>query len=88
MPYIQQEQRDKFDQQISNLSEAIEKNTNEISIDGVLNYIISRLIHEHYTPSYFNYNKAIGMLECAKLELYRRLIGPYEDTKIKINGDL
>jgi hypothetical protein len=29
----------------------------------------------------------VGALECAKLELYRRLAAPYEDQKIKLNGD-
>jgi len=31
---------------------------------------------------------AIGALECAKLELYRRVAAPYEDTKIAENGDV
>ena len=30
----------------------------------------------------------IGALESAKLELYRRSIALYEDTKIKENGDV
>jgi hypothetical protein len=30
----------------------------------------------------------IGALECAKLELYRRLASPYEDLKIADNGDI
>lgn len=30
----------------------------------------------------------IGALEATKLEIYRRLIGPYEDTKLKKNGDV
>jgi len=29
-----------------------------------------------------------GVLECAKLELYRRIAAPYEDTKIEENGDV
>ena len=28
------------------------------------------------------------MLECAKLELYRRVAAPYEDEKIDQNGDV
>ena len=32
---------------------------------------------------YQNVNAIIGALECAKLELYRRLIAPYEDTKVE-----
>jgi hypothetical protein len=38
--------------------------------------------------SYKNINQAIGALECAKLELYRRVAAPYEDKKALINGDV
>jgi hypothetical protein len=34
------------------------------------------------------YNDAIGALEGAKLELYRRYVSAYEDDKIKENGDV
>jgi len=33
-------------------------------------------------------NDAIGALEGAKLELYRRVISKYEDKKIMENGDV
>jgi len=33
-------------------------------------------------------NAIIGALECAKLELYRRVAAPYEDDKIAENGDV
>ncbi len=34
-----------------------------------------------------DFNALIGVLESAKLELYRRMIAPYEDVKMKENGD-
>jgi hypothetical protein len=37
---------------------------------------------------YAEINEVVGVLECCKLELYRRLAAPYEDTKIKENGDV
>ena len=37
---------------------------------------------------YARINELIGVLECAKLELYRRIAVPYEDTKIAENGDV
>ncbi len=37
---------------------------------------------------YTELNAAIGALECAKLELYRRVAVPYEDEKAVINGDV
>jgi hypothetical protein len=30
----------------------------------------------------------VGVLECAKQELYRRILIPYEDAKIELNGDV
>lgn len=30
----------------------------------------------------------VGALECAKLELYRRIAIPYEEQKIQENGDV
>lgn len=39
----------------------------------------------------FNYarlNEMVGALECCKLELYRRLVGPYEGEAKKRNGDV
>ena len=36
----------------------------------------------------FNYNRSMGVLECIKSEWYRRQVGPYEDKKIRENGDV
>lgn len=58
---------------------------------GELNYAITMLLNEYLRHRIFNYtslNEAIGVLECAKLELYRRLAAPYEDRKIEENGDV
>ena len=58
---------------------------------GELNYLISLLCINTLTKwgkSYDSINKIVGALECAKLELYRRVAAPYEDEKIKENGDV
>lgn len=58
---------------------------------GELNYLFTKHILDYLTlvdMSYANLNSAIGALECCKLELYRRMVAPYEDTKIKENGDV
>lgn len=58
---------------------------------GELNYIITNEALRFIVingQSYATINAAIGALECAKLELYRRLAAPYEDTKIEENGDV
>ena len=36
--------------------------------------------------SYTSINAAIGVLECAKLELYRKVASLYEDKKERANG--
>lgn len=59
---------------------------------GELNYRISKTINEYITRhggvNYQRINDAIGVLECAKLELYRRVAAPYEDVKMRENGDV
>lgn len=58
---------------------------------GELNYLITKLVDRYIQVHGRNYrtlNEAIGVLECAKLELYRRVAAPYEDEKIKENGDV
>jgi len=58
---------------------------------GELNYMITELVNLYIKEHGKNYtilNDVIGALECAKLELYRRVLIPYEDEKIKQNGDV
>ena len=57
---------------------------------GELNYAITMLVQGYLgeEPNYQLFNDAIGALEGAKLELYRRQVVPYEDVKIEENGDL
>lgn len=56
---------------------------------GELNYLITRLCHQYIQEKglkYKNINEVIGVLECAKLELYRMIAAPYEDKKKRENG--
>jgi len=58
---------------------------------GELNYMIHQVIDEFLEKQPVNYqslNDIIGVLECAKMELYRRIIAPYEDQKKEMNGDV
>jgi hypothetical protein len=59
---------------------------------GELNYIITMLVQTYLsgidTVGYAELNSAIGCLECAKLEFYRRRVTPYEHEKIFSNGDV
>ena len=57
---------------------------------GELNYIITKMVLKFLgaSPRYADFNAAIGVLECAKQELYRRAVAPYEDHAAHTNGDL
>lgn len=87
MPYIKPEDRKKWNDIIYAI-EAIVQNIPPDKLDGELNYLISRIMGQSYTPGYFNYNRCIGLLECIKQEFYRKKVAPYEDKKIQENGDL
>lgn len=57
---------------------------------GELNYVFSSVVAEYFRNG-FNYQKindVLGALEGAKLEVYRRVAAPYEDQKMKENGDV
>lgn len=87
MPYVKQELREAVARQTVALIGAIESQPIEVRA-GLMNYVVTSMIHQLYKPSYANYNEAIGVLECIKLELYRRVVAKYEDSKIIENGDV
>lgn len=59
---------------------------------GELNYLLTRIVQDYIDErggvSYAIINEVVGVLECAKLELYRRVAAPYEDQKCDENGDV
>ncbi len=78
MPYIKPEER-----------------TVEVLADtgkaGQLNYCISCMVHQYIQRKGLSYqviNEVIGVLECAKLELYRQIAAPYENEKKEMNGSV
>lgn len=82
MPYIPQQAREDV------FGREVHLGLNPLS-PGELNYILTRIIHDHLQNvgvNYANINSVIGVLECAKLELYRQIASPYEDEKKKTNG--
>lgn len=81
MPYIKQEQRLELHNQQGRI----------IQTPGELNYMFTYLIKNYIHFNGENYqaiNDIMGALEGAKLEFYRRTVVPYEDQKIKENGDV
>jgi len=59
---------------------------------GELNFAITVLVDRYLEDKgeirYAHLNEVIGVIDCAKLELYRRVAAPYEDRKITENGDV
>lgn len=57
---------------------------------GELNFQLSTLIDTYLLRgvSYQRLNDVVGVLECLKMEVYRRIAAPYEDGKIVTNGDV
>jgi hypothetical protein len=87
LPYIKTINRAKYDTVLKELIEILKTLPPE-KVDGELNYVFTKLLKEIYPLRYFHINKAIGVLECAKLEYYRRVAAPYEDKKIQETGDV
>ena len=58
---------------------------------GELNYLVTKLVN-HYIKrkgkSYAHINDVMGVLDCASREFYRRVVAPYEDLKMGMNGDV
>ncbi len=83
MPYIKQERRDA----VRPTSKAC------AATAGELNFQITKLCNAYiqdrpFSFGYSELNEVVGVLECVKLELYRRLAVPYEDKKCLENGDV
>jgi len=82
MPYISQDDR---------LDLFTNDNGPEPNHAGELNCLFTSIIIKYIDQHGLRYstlNDVIGVLECCKLELYRRIIIPYEDRKIAENGDI
>jgi len=80
MPYISQQDR-------VDLFNGVRKPANS----GELNFMITRLLIDYIEDHglrYANINGCLGALSGATQEFYRRVAAPYEDTKIKANGDV
>jgi len=85
MPYIKKVDREKFDAVLSKFVETMPVN------EGEFNYLISSMLNilfEGTSKNYAAVNNLMGVLECAKLEFYRRVAAPYEDKKTIENGDV
>ena len=77
MPYIKQERRES----------AFYLDFSDVQ-PGDWAYMLFTYALNRIEPSFTNYSQFIGELECAKMEIYRRIIAKYENQKIRENGDI
>ncbi len=81
MPYIDKARR----------AEVVPRSDAYAETPGELNFQITVLVDEYlrtHGMSYRHINDVLGALEGAKLEFYRRVAIPYEDLKLRDNGDV
>jgi len=82
MPYIPQEDRADLD--------SGQRDDKPLNV-GELTYMLYKMCLEYVDDnhvSYKDYAHVMGALECTKMEFYRRILAPYEDIKIRENGDV
>jgi hypothetical protein len=89
MPYISQPDR-----------EELWRGNRSAQTPGELNFMITEILNDYLdrrripdrdnrlSVNYAAINDVVGVLQCAQLELYRRIAAPLEDKKCKENGDV
>jgi hypothetical protein len=82
MPYVKQNQRPRLDRVVDTMESMA------VKADGDLNYILYAFCKRNIKPSYNNYKNFCGELRQCATEIERRILAPYEDTKIEENGDV
>ena len=85
MPYIKPEDRTAY------MMDAIAHLVDEINVKGDLNFVICETVGQLILAGKIGYTEIsnwIDTLPDAEDELRRRLLHPYEDQKIRENGDV
>lgn len=79
MPYIPQKAREQLDSGVRD-PESV----------GELTYVITRTVDQYLgaDPRFQTFADVIAALQCTQLELYRRVVAPYETVKQGENGDV
>ncbi len=91
MPYLIEKDKKSLDS--DNCLSYLSAYLNTLSIQdfagalNCLNFIIVKRWIKQNGKKYFIFATIVGTLICCILEIYRRLISPYEDKKIQFNGD-
>lgn len=87
MPYIKISERlNWMDSGLRDLLRAINGKTKAGDLNFIIFSIMKRAVGK--TLCYKRLNELLGVFTCATKEFYRRIVAPYEDEKIKSNGDI
>ncbi len=79
MPYIPQESRLEMDEWLRKIS---------MVTNGEKAYVITKLLLKGTPVNYTGYSLMVGVIETVKLELFRSIVGPYEEERKERNGEL
>lgn len=82
MPYIKPKNRPEMDKIVKKMEEI------GVIANGDLNYILFKYCKNNIIHSYNNLKNYCGELRQCATEIERRILGPYENDKIKDNGDV
>lgn len=89
MPYVNKEAKERMAENLLGADDHFYPDPKNI---GELNFVITSIVTEYMERQpKFNYetlNGVYGAMQLAAAEFKRRLIDPYEDTKIAENGDV
>ena len=89
MPYIRPDRRAELDIMLeTSIAEWLDMDITIGDVNYLITNIVAAYLHDQRAANYTRINSVIGVLECAKLELYRRIASPYEDGKASLNGDI
>jgi len=94
MPYIKKDLRQYFEPIIEQYIEQIiagidAEIISEKDVAGLITFAVFKLIRRFYqNAGWYDKMDAIKVCESAKTEFLRRFVYPYEDEKIKENGDV
>jgi len=92
MPYIKEEHRKLLDPIINDLKRDIVNITlddESVNLECVINYTLTKLLSMMYSAkTYDEINDVIGMLECCKLEYYRKVAATINDQSEYDQGEI
>ncbi len=90
MPYLAKKDKEDFDSKYKDALSYLESMDIK-KLSGHLNYMVFKTVKAWTRKNgkkYFVFAAVVGTMICCVLEIYRRLVAPYEDEKILENGDV